>query len=65
MAKIMSDFSIGKYRVLMLDGEKPKTPYTKYLIDGEAYDIVPVYDATDCIAVESNVSLKGKSVEFV
>lgn len=64
MVKVISDFGIGKYRVLKLDGQKPKARYTKYLIDGKAYDIVPVYDAENCIAVEADKSLKGKTVEF-
>lgn len=64
MAKIVSDLRIGKYRVLKLDEAKPREPYTKYLIDGKAYDIVPVYDAKDCVAVEADESLLGKTIEF-
>lgn len=64
MLKIVSDFSIGKYRVLKLDGEKPTKSYTKYRIDGKVYNIVPMYDAPNCIAIETDASLQGKTVEF-
>lgn len=64
MLKIVSDFSIGKYRVLKLDGEKPTKPHMKYRIDGKTYDIVPMYDAPNCVAVETDASLRGKTIEF-
>ena len=64
MLKIVSDFGIGKIRVLKLDGEMPKTRYSKYVIDGKEYDIVPMYDTINCIAVEAKESLSGKTVTF-
>ena len=55
---------MSRYRLLKLDGELPRCGYSKYIIDGNVYDIVPVYDAPNCIAVESTDSFKGKCVEF-
>lgn len=65
MYKVISEFSVGKYKVLRLDGPNPNKEYTKYLIDGKEYAIVPMYDAVDCIAIEASGSFKGKMVEFV
>ena len=64
MAIVVSEFSLGKYKVLDIKGQYPKTKYTKYVIDGKKYDIVPVYDMPNCIAIESKESFKGKNVEF-
>lgn len=65
MRKVLSDFSVGKYRVLKLDGAKPNSSYSAYRIDGTIFDIVPIYDAVDCIAIESSSSFAGKTVEFI
>ena len=65
MRKILSDFSIGKYRVLKLDGVKPMKNYSAYRIDGVVFDVVPIYDAADCIAIKSSDSFSGKTVEFI
>lgn len=64
MAKVVQEFSIGKYKVLKLDGVKPNRNYHTYLIDGKSYKIVPVYDAENCIAIESSDIFMGKTVEF-
>lgn len=65
MAKVVYEFSVGKYKVLKLDSEKPDTKYTGYLIDGKPFKIIPMYDAANCIAIESADSFSGKTVEFV
>ena len=65
MAKIVHEFSIGKYKVLTLDGAKPNRDYRAYQIDGKTYKVVPVYDAENCIAIESSETFTGKTVEFV
>ena len=44
MKKVLSDFSVGKYRILKLDGEIPKKKYTKFLIGGVEYKPVPIYE---------------------
>lgn len=64
MLKVVSDFAIGAYRVLALDGEKPNTKYTKYVIEGKEYKIIPAYDIGNCIAIKSTSSFVGKTVEF-
>lgn len=64
MHKVLNDFSVGKYRVLKLDGEMPKENYHRFLIDGKHYDVVPIYDAQNCVAIEATGSFKGKTVEF-
>lgn len=65
MRTVVSDFGVGKYRVLKLDGAKPTKAYSAYLIDGVVFNIVPLYDAVNCIAVESFDSFTGKTVEFI
>ena len=64
MRKVISEMNIGNYKVLALDGELPLKRYRKYVIDGTAYDIVPVYDLPNCIAIESDDHFAGKTVEF-
>lgn len=65
MRKIVSEFSIGTYKVLKLDGPVPAMAHTKYLIGGIGYKIVPVYDLPNCIAVTASAPLVGKEVDFI
>ena len=65
MNKIISEFSIGKYRVLKIDEEIPKKSYSLFRIDGKEYKPVPIYDAPNCIAIESSENFLGKQVDFV
>jgi len=62
--KVIYEFSVSKYKLLKLDGELPKTNYTCFVIDGKKYKPVPVYDAPNCIAVDSAESFLGKVVDF-
>ncbi len=64
MNKVVSEFAIDNYKVLTLDGEMPKRKYTEYVIDGKRYNIVPVYDLRNCIAVQSADNFIGKTVMF-
>jgi len=64
MRKVIYEFSVSKYKLLKLDGELPKKDYTYFVIDGKKYKPVPVYDAQNCIAVESTESFLGKEVSF-
>ena len=64
MRKVISEMSIKNYKILRLDGELPLKRYTKYVIDCKTYDIVPVYDMPNCIAIESVDHFEGKTVEF-
>ncbi len=64
MSKVISEFHIKNYTALILD-EMPKKSYNTFLICGKKYKPVPVYDAHNCIAVESNESFIGETVEFI
>jgi hypothetical protein len=63
--KIIDDFSVGKYRTLILDGELPNTHFSFAKIDGVIYNVTIPYDIKNSIAVQSDKTLIGKSVEFV
>ena len=43
----------------------PKKSYHKFLIDGNEYKPVPIYDAKNCIAIESDKRFIGKVIEFI
>lgn len=64
MVKVIDEFSFRQYKVLKLDTMDVPKAYTKYVIDGKTYDIVPVYDLPGCIAIVSEDSFVGKMVEF-
>lgn len=64
MPKVVHEFSIGKYKILKLDEAKPNKKYKAYQIGGKVYDIVPMYDAENCIAIESSDSFVGETIEF-
>lgn len=63
--KVISEFSLGQYKILALDGELPTQRYSKYVIDGKPFNIVPLYDLPNSIAIESNDCFIGKTVEFM
>ncbi|WP_017416040.1 hypothetical protein [Clostridium tunisiense] len=65
MCKVISEFRVKNYAVLKLDEDKPLKKYSKYLIDGLEYEIVPVYDSPRCIAIESNDSFLNKEIKFI
>ena len=64
MRKVISEFSLGQYKVLALDGELPTKGHSKYDIGGKLFSIVPLYDLPNSIAIESTESFIGKTVEF-
>lgn len=64
VAKVVDEFSVKQYKVLTLDQMDMPKNYRKYVIDGKQYDIVPVYDLPGCIAIVSDDSFIGKTVEF-
>lgn len=64
MRKVISEFSLGQYKVLTLDGSLPNRGYREYIIDGKPFSIVPLYDIPNSIAIESKASFIGKTVEF-
>lgn len=65
MYKVISEFRAGKYAILKLDKKIMEIDYHKYRIEGKDYDIVPVYDLPNHIAVESSEDFVGKTVEFI
>jgi len=64
MRKVTYEFSAGEYTILKLDGPIPQKQHTTYIIDGKKYDIVPVYDMPNCIAVRATGNFIGKEVQF-
>lgn len=65
MCIVISEFKIKNYLVLKLNQDKPLKKYSKYSIDGLEFEIVPVYDAPKCIAIESDNSFVNKEVKFI
>jgi hypothetical protein len=51
--------------MLSLDGPVPMKEHKKYRIDGVEYDIVPVYDISNSIAIIASGTFVGKTVEFI
>lgn len=64
MSKVIYEFHIKKYTVLKLD-EMPKKSYHKFLIDGNEYKPVPIYDTKNYTAIERDKSFIGKVVTFI
>ena len=62
---VISEFRIKDYLVLKLNKDKPLKKYTKYLIDNNEYEIIPIYDADRCIAIKSEKSFINKKVKFI
>ena len=65
MRSIVSELRVSKYTLLSLDGPVPMNEHRKYRIDGVEYDIVPVYDLPNSIAITAEGSFVGKTVEFI
>lgn len=64
MSTVIDEFHVREYAVLKLD-TLSKDPYRKYKIEGEEYDVIPMYDAPNCIAIKAQGTFLGKTVEFV
>ena len=64
MSRILSEFRIEKYLVLKIS-DIPLKPYNKVKIEQEIFDIVPMYDAKQCVAIESNKTFLNKNIEFL
>ena len=65
MNTVVYEFKAVKHMVLALDEYVPTKAYNRFLINGKVYMPVPVYDAKNCIALESNDSFLGKIVEYI
>lgn len=64
MSKVVDEFRIRQYAVLKLD-KMPQVNYRKYRIGTEEFEPVPIYDLPQCIAITSDKSYLGKTVEFI
>lgn len=64
MNKVLSSFSIGKYRVLKLS-TMPTKPYSHIKINEKVFTPVPVYDMKNCVAIESNCNFTNSAIEFI
>lgn len=64
MNKILSSFSIGKYRVLKLSA-MPEKPYSHIKIGEEKFAPVPIYDMENCVAIVSNRDFTDSTIEFI
>ena len=65
MLNILSQWQVGKYTVLELDGEPPMSSYNEYKVDGVTYKPVPIYDMPGCIAIEAKGNFEGKTIDFI
>ncbi|MFR8034626.1 MAG: hypothetical protein ACLU6W_11535 [Lachnospiraceae bacterium] len=64
MSKVVEEFRIRQYAVLKLD-KMPQVHYKKYRIGTEEFEPVPIYDLPQCIAITSDKSYLGETVEFI
>ena len=64
MSKIISNFIIDKYSVIKVD-EIPTKPYNKIKIGNDFFKPVPIFDAKNCIAIESNKKFISENIEFI
>ena len=66
MSKIIDEFCVKNYRVLILNEPLPLRPFHKVVIDGKERDITIVYDLKNSFAVQDEGNaLVGKEVDFV
>lgn len=64
MSKVVNEFHVNNYVVLILDN-MPDRDYHHFVIRGKKFAPVPVYDGKNCVAVESNESFIGETIEFL
>ncbi|MCI1999565.1 MAG: hypothetical protein LKJ75_02510 [Clostridia bacterium] len=64
MLKVKDEASIGKYKVLFLDGPIPLKPFTCVLVKGIKMKATMPYDLKNSIAIESNETFINENVEF-
>lgn len=64
MIEVNYEFQVGKYKILKLSSF-PKTLFSSVIIDKKSYELVPVFDLPNSIAIESDDSFLGMEVLFV
>lgn len=63
--KITDCHEINGVTILFLSEERPLSNWNKLMIDGIAYDPIPIMDAGEkCIAIHGVHDLSGKEIEF-
>ena len=62
MAKVIDNFKVGKYLVIVLDNIEKG--FNKIEIEGTLYDATITYDIPNAISIESNNDFIGKTVKF-
>ena len=65
MYSVISEFHAGKYLVMEIDRSIIEKEYNAYQIDGRIYPAISVYDLPKHIAIESNESFLGKTIECI
>ena len=63
-SKIMNEFHVNNYVVLILDS-MPDIGFNYFVIKGNKFVPIHVYDGKNCVAVESNESFIGETIEFI
>ena len=63
--RIVDCHEIRGITILLLSEKRPLSNWNKLLIDGIAYDPLPVMDAGEkCIAIHGTHDFTGKRIEF-
>ena len=62
MAKVIDNFKVGKYLVIVLDNIEKG--FNKIEIEGTLYDATIAYDIPNAISIESENDFIGKTVKF-
>ena len=66
MSKIIDEFCVNNYRILILNEPLPLRLFHRAVIEGEEKDITIVYDLKNSFAVQDDGNaLVGKEVDFV
>lgn len=65
MYTVIDEIHLEEYIILKLDKDIVEKKYTKYVIEGKEFDIVPIYDAKQCIAIKAKGSYVNKKVNVV
>jgi hypothetical protein len=69
MSKIVNSFKVKKYSVLILETNGiPNKSFRKLKIGNDIFKPVPIFDAKDCVAIESDTDKEtfiGKNIEFL
>lgn len=62
--KPCKEMKIKQYTVLQFS-ELPSQPYRKLYAKGKIFDIVPIYDMENCVAIESTDIFLNEDISFI